>query len=275
MLLTALAMSALVGFLQILLSIDTGVFARTADRASGLTTNPVYFGSLMGGAAALAATRWRQRQRPELMLGLVAVFAFAVNLSGSRVALGATVLVLRIHHGASRLEARLATAGGVPRRHTRLGRVRRRVRRRPGRDGRVTSGATSGRLDVWRYGWTAFRERPLFGWGLGRFRAAIQEHLSAAFVRDHAPNDNVPIIFDAHNIVVELTVTLGIVGLVLAGVFAWHAGRRAAARLAAFVVVVARHLASATGRVVDVAGRDDRPRRQPTRVRRRCRARSN
>ena len=93
-LLTALALSALVGFFQILLSIDTGVFARTADRASGLTTNPVYFGSLMGGAAALAATRWRQRQRPGSCSGSSAVFAFAVNLSGSRVALGATVLVL-------------------------------------------------------------------------------------------------------------------------------------------------------------------------------------
>jgi hypothetical protein len=108
-----------------------------------------------------------------------------------------------------------------------------------GATGRVASGGSSGRLDVWRYGWSAFRERPVFGSGLGRFRAAIQEHLSAAFVREHAPNDNQPIIFDAHNIIVELTVTLGIIGLVLAGVFAWYAGRRAGGALAAFAVAVA------------------------------------
>ena len=238
-LLTAFALSALVGFFQILLSIDTGVFARTADRASGLTTNPVYFGSLMGGAAALGAARWRQRQRPELMLGFVAVFAFAVNLSGSRVALGATVLVVAYittrtgwkvgwQLPVAYLAGTLVSVGFV----AAFGDGQ-------GATARVTSGATSGRLDVWRYGWSAFRERPVFGWGLGRFRAGVQEHLSAAFVREHAPNDSRPIIFDAHNIVVELTVTLGIVGLVLAGVFAWHAGRRTSGALAAFVAVIA------------------------------------
>jgi hypothetical protein len=108
-----------------------------------------------------------------------------------------------------------------------------------GATARVASGESSGRLDVWRYGWSAFSERPAFGWGLGRFRAAIQEHLSADFVREHAPNDRVPIIFDAHNIVVELAVALGVVGLLLAGVFAWYAGRRASGALAAFVVVIA------------------------------------
>jgi O-antigen ligase len=239
-LLAALAMSALVGFFQILLSIDTGVFARTAERASGLTTNPVYFGSLMGGAAALAATRWRQRHRPQLMLGLVGIFAFAVNLSGSRVALGATVLVLAyitarvgwrrgwqlplVYLAGTLVSVAFVSAigdGGQ------------------GAAARVASGESSGRLDVWRYGWSAFSERPAFGWGLGRFRAAIQEHLSADFVREHAPNDRVPIIFDAHNIVVELAVALGVVGLVLAGVFAWYAGRRASGALAAFVVVIA------------------------------------
>jgi hypothetical protein len=104
---------------------------------------------------------------------------------------------------------------------------------------RVTSGATSGRLDVWGYGWSAFIERPVFGWGLGRFRAAIQEHLSPAFVREHAPNDQRPIIFDAHNLVVELTVTIGVVGLALAAVFAWYAGRRAGGALALFVATIA------------------------------------
>jgi O-antigen ligase len=238
-LLTALALSALVGFLQILMAIDTGAFARTDDRANGLTTNPVYFGSLMGGAAAFAAYRWRQRVRPELMLGLVGVFAFAVNLSGSRVALGAPMVVIAViaaRSGWTRgWQLPLAYLAGTVVSVWFVGVAGGGL----GATERVTSGATSGRLDVWRYGWSAFRERPLFGWGIGRFRAAIQEHLSADFVRDRAPNDSRPIIFDAHNIVVELTVTLGIVGLVLAGAFAWHAGRRTTGPLVAFVVVIA------------------------------------
>jgi hypothetical protein len=108
-----------------------------------------------------------------------------------------------------------------------------------GATSRVSSRESSGRFDVWRYGWSAFTERPVFGWGPGRFRAAIQKDLSANFVRDYAPDDRRPIIFDAHNIVVELTVTLGVVGLVLAGLFAWHAGRRARGPLAAFAAVIA------------------------------------
>jgi O-antigen ligase len=239
-LLTALALSALVGFLQILLSIDTGVFARTADRASGLTTNPVYFGSLMGAAVILAAARWRERQHPALMLAFVGVFAFAVDLSGSRIALAATVLVLAyitVRTGVRRgWPLPVAYAVGTL---FSVGFVAAVGDGGQGAADRVASGSSSGRIDVWRYGWSAFGEHPVFGWGLGRFRAAIQEHMSADFVRDHAPNDRVPIIFDAHNIIVELTVTLGIIGLVLAGVFAWQAGRRASGALAGFVVVIA------------------------------------
>ena len=173
------------------------------------------------------------------MLVLVAVFAFAVNLSGSRVALGATVLVLAY------LAARTGWKRGWQPPLAWLAGTLISVwfvaafGDSQGATQRVASGSTSGRIDVWRYGWSAFLERPAFGWGLGRFRAAIQEHMSAAFVREHAPDDRVPIIFDAHNMIVELTVTLGVVGLVLAGVFAWHAGRRASGALAAFVVAVA------------------------------------
>ena len=201
------------------------------DRASGLTTNPCLLRIADGRGAALAATRWQQSQRPPLMLGLVGVFAFCgepVRIASRPRRNGPRA---RVPHHACRLEARVAAARSPDLRgHARLGRIRRRssvTARAPTR--RVTSGVASGRIDVWRYGWSAFSERPVFGWGLGRFRAAIQEHMSATFVRDHVSDDRVPIIFDAHNIVVELTVTLGVVGLVLAGVFAWHAGRRRAA----------------------------------------------
>ena len=173
------------------------------------------------------------------MLGLVGVFAFAVDLSGSRVALGATVLVLAyitIRVGGSAAGSYRSPTS--PPRSISIGFVaasataaRRSSRVRPAArvDG-STSGATDGRRSA------SVRSSDGASDDSGRDPGT---HVGADFVRDHAPDDRVPIIFDAHNIVVELTVTIGDRrARARRGV---RVARRAAANggLAAFVVVVA------------------------------------
>ena len=64
--------------------------------------------------------------------------------------------------------------------------------------------------------------RPITGWGLGRFRYALQgrysfdELVSVPALRNF---------WDARDVVIELAVVVGIPGLILFGGFAWCAGR--------------------------------------------------
>ena len=254
-----LLLNAVVGLLQTLLTIDSGTLSRAGERATGLTTNPVYFGSLMAGGVAIAASRFRHRHNPMLMVSFVALFAFAINLSGSRVALGAAIVVLlyfAVRCG-PRIGWWLPTAYFVG---TVASTVITSIAGEGTATSRVTTGSTGDRLAIWKYGWTAFVDRPVFGSGLGRFRSAIQEHLSAAFVRDNASDDFQPTIFDAHNVVVEWTVAIGVIGLLLVAVFAWYAGRRASWRTRRVRRGRHAHVDAATGLVVDASGRDDHAR---------------
>jgi hypothetical protein len=104
---------------------------------------------------------------------------------------------------------------------------------------RAVSAGTAGRLDGWLYGFDAFLERPIAGWGLGRFRPAVQGRWSPEFTALHARDETTAIWFDAHNVVVEIAVTLGIIGIIAATVFAVLAARRSHGPLAAFAAVLA------------------------------------
>ena len=93
---------------------------------------------------------------------------------------------------------------------------------------------------MWRYGFKAFLDRPLVGHGLGRFRPAVQQYFDPAFVHDNVQDDLLQGWFDSHNIVVQIVVGLGIVGLLLSVAFVVTAGRRARGPLAfATIAIVA------------------------------------
>jgi hypothetical protein len=88
--------------------------------------------------------------------------------------------------------------------------------------GRATAD-DGGRIDWWVGGWNALLDRPVLGWGAGRFRSAIQGELSFAHVAAAQDSQSIP---DAHNFFVNMAVDFGLPGLVLVLTFCWFVGRR-------------------------------------------------
>lgn len=232
----ALGFNAIVGLAQVIFDVQTGFLAAHGTRATGLTASPVYFGALMAAAAALLA---RSRTLPQhARFAGVFVFAVACNLSGSRVAalaglfaIGLAAVRDRDGHGigarflpAYSFVAGLAVGAIVATDDT-------------GTERLATAGG-GGRLDAWGYGARAVIERPVGGWGFGRFRAATQEHFSADFVRQFASDDLRQAWFDGHNLLVTTAVAIGVVGLGLTLWFAWSAGQIARGPLAYFILVL-------------------------------------
>ena len=226
--LAGLGCNAAVAIAQVGLSINDGFFALQFGRASGLTPSSVYLGALMAAGAALAGamTSWRFRWR----LLVVSVFGAAVNLSGSRIAAVAGLVTISM--------LMFGRAGDVARRRRlllpisfSLGLVVSAILtsvtvRTHTSTGRLDNGTSSGgRLTAWNYGWDAFLERPFFGWGFGRFRAATQGRFSPSFVELQAPNELTQAWFDAHNVIVTLFVAVGLPGLLLVVWFGWEAYR--------------------------------------------------
>jgi len=224
-----------VGLLQVALQVQTGPLALQGGRVTGLTPNPVYFGAIAAAGAALATSlpassiRWRA--------AFVVVCAAGANLSGSRVALLAGLLVIML------LVARMAPprlpglvfpvayASGIL--AVWLTSMFINVSPTTARAG--ASGG--GRLDAWHYGLEAAADRPLFGWGLGRFRAAIQARFDAEFVRRAALDDLRSPWFDAHNLLIELAVGIGVVGLAVFAAWLYLAARNVGGPLVAPLLV--------------------------------------
>ena len=221
--LSLLTVNGLVGVVQVLLDVETGSMAMQFGRAVGFAPSSVYFGALMAGGALLAASL--DRIRVPLRLGLVAFFGAAANLSGTRIAslaglLALVAFVVVRRHGQSVTRLAMLPAAFV------VGTVLATVVSPLFSDvhSATTRGTTGGgeRLQAWRYGLSAVAERPIAGWGFGRFRAATQAHYSADFVRVSAFDDVRQAWFDAHNIVVNTAVSIGLVGLLIAVWWVWE-----------------------------------------------------
>jgi hypothetical protein len=234
-----LAVSGLVGLGQVLFDLRSGALALQFGRATGLTPNPVYFGGLMAGGAVLAATL---KAVPDaIRWGVVALFGMCTNLSGSRVAVVAAVVILAslivanpqrsvLIHRSTAL-AMFVIGVGIAAGVTTLLVDSSSSTARGLEDG-------GGRLEAWRYGFAAIVDRPIAGWGYGRFRAATQGRFTPEFVQAAASDDLRQAWFDAHNVLINTAVSIGLVGL---GIFLWWvwASRRVAPPTLGFASTVA------------------------------------
>jgi O-antigen ligase len=233
--------NAAVGVIQVVADVDSGAFAHQFSRAVGLTPNPVYFGALMAVGAATAATH--ARLSFPYRVGLVAFFAMALNLSGSRVALLAgllTVIAASFARGARPAWRRVsfvpvAYVVGVAVGEVLSSAI---VDARSSTE-RLASAGGGGRFDAWRYGLEAIADRPIAGWGFGRFRAATQGRYSADFVRTSAVDDLTQAWFDPHNVIIGVAAAIGLLGLLLVLIWASIAARRVAGPLVAPLAALA------------------------------------
>jgi O-antigen ligase len=216
--------NALIGLLQVVVDVRTGPLGLASGRPYAFMTNPVYFGAICAGGLALAAGSSQARPRP-LAAAVIIILGVGVSLSGSRVALGAAVVTLGAMAVLTRLGPRLVSIGlggaGLL-----LGVVLDRVvgQGRNAAD-RIAGGGAGGRSTIWSYGWEAWKDRPLTGYGFGRFRPAVQARFSSEFTRDFAIDETSQPWFDAHNVVVGVLVAVGAIGLVLFGIWALSAAR--------------------------------------------------
>lgn len=216
----------LVGILQVISQPDARFFALVGSRPSSLATNPVYFGAGSAAAAAAIAHAWGRGHLPDrAAANALGFFLACTNLAGSRGALVAALMAIVVAAARTAAERRIAIVvsaaigwGASIAASAVFG----------GRDAAVrASSGSNGRLDVWRYGLEAFAERPVFGSGFGQFRAAVQGHFDATFVRDHASDTAAAAWPDAHNVIVQYAVVGGGGAVVLLVGFIAASARRA------------------------------------------------
>ena len=221
-------------WLQMTVDLGQPAFRPFLGRAMGLMGNPVQLGALCAAAMWLAAGKTRDRLVPALIaLGLL---AGAVQLSGSRIALVAgigSVAIVAIRAGWRR-GSMLAAAVLV-------GILLSMLVPTPGVSStqRVTGATSSGlgpRVALWRSAATGIADRPVIGYGPGRFYVGATPHSSVTTAR-YTGGDT--LYADAHNFVVEYATTTGLLGLVALGGFLIVAGRRARGPLVGFVIVAA------------------------------------
>ena len=204
------------------------------DRSSGLMGNPVHLGALLAGGLWLVCCRTAHR-RLGWWAGAVALLAGGAQLSGGRSALGLTVLVLAAAVRRAGWRRALAVLAAST-----LGMV---AASAWAVDAAVTAsdrtvGAPTRQLDVrgglWRMGAQATQERPILGWGPGRYLEATGPRMTAE-VSEGGVNGAI----DAHNWVVEYATTTGLLGLALLGAWMLVSVRRRTGPLLGFVGVAA------------------------------------
>jgi O-antigen ligase len=222
----ASALSGVFAVIELVTNPAAGSWSLSDGRPPGLTVHPVFFGAFAAASGAWFAYRLMHRVAVADLAGL-AMSSALVTLSGSRVALLAVVVftLLAIVRAGERRAwvGMLAVALGAACAsafHRALG----------SSQSSIDRGTTSGledRLDLWSYGLRAWSERPLFGWGPGRYATAISGQLSNAWINRFG--NSWP---DAHNVGLEWLTTMGIVGLVVGVAFVGVACIRARGPLA-------------------------------------------
>jgi O-antigen ligase len=234
-----LAVSGVVGVVQLFVDVSGILPSFTGGRANGLTDNPVFLGSQMAGLTVLALAMLKSAERRVWYLaGAVAVGVLALQLSGSRGGLigavvGGAVPLVRLRAG--RLPVALvAIAAGVllslvPPQTSSVG-------DRLSGGSEVALSGTTARLEAWESAVGGFLERPLLGWGPGGYRQGTAHHLDPEFP---AAEGQDRLFFDAHNLVFQMLVVGGLIGAALLAGFVACAAWPARGPMAWFVLAVA------------------------------------
>jgi hypothetical protein len=239
-LIAGVLVNAVVALVQGAVALDVTPFTRYEGRAAGLLSNPVYLATLTAGGLALVLPR--VRTNPLRWGTATVVVAAALQLSGSRFALGLAVVVGLVTLVRDRRPALLAVGalalglllgvgiGALGGASTGSGRIQ---------AGGESVGVTA-RFRNWATATHAVADRPLLGAGPGRFRAATSPYRDLALVHAEGADRR---FLDAHNVAVEYATTTGLFGLAALVLWLVLASRRAQGPLFGFfVLVIAMHL---------------------------------
>ena len=238
----AATLNAVMMWMQNSRAFNGDVFTLIDGRPPGLLGNPVHSAALLLGAFALLLERWRAASRVTstaerghahavAVIGLGALFASALELSGGRIGLAVLVIVavvvaIRIGwRGAAVLLVALGLGLGIASLAVEDG---------TGAAARVATSGDSplaGRIDRWRMAGPAVQARPLLGVGPGLYRRGTSRYATPAAARAFGADS---INIDAHNVVVEYAVTTGVLGVIALLGWLFLAARGARGALAWF-----------------------------------------
>lgn len=232
--------SALVGWLQSAVDIPIAQLDAGGPRAHGLTGNAATFGALAVGGLWLVADRIASDERWARWSIVAVVVSGGVQLSGSRAALAVLAaftfvwLVRTVRRASARRGLGLVVAVGMgvvlSMQIAAGGAATARAR------DSVDPTAGTGRGATWVAGIEAVGEHPLLGVGPARTKAAVMPLLGPELARTE-PLDTEP--DDAHNFLLEYTVTTGIIGGALFAGWLIAAGRQARGPGAGFAAGIA------------------------------------
>lgn len=197
-----------------------GLLQTYNGQADGFLGNPVHFEALLCGGAALLVGRAASRPWPWLVpAGIV---SFALALSAERLApfllFALCVYALFRHHWKGLLYS--AVTGGTYLAGILSGTTST-VVSRVASSSNTTYGA---RFGIWKLALKAFAARPWLGYGPGEFMHATSPLMTQSFSGTLGPDRYFT---DAHNIVIEVLVTTGVLGLVCLASFMLSAAKSA------------------------------------------------
>lgn len=234
--LAAVTLNAVIAVLQTVFDLSELQLPLRTGRAEGLLGNPVHLGALCAAGAGAALHLWCRATQRWAYLAVAIVCLIGLQLSASRLALvvivvvvAALVLFLRPRMWWV-LPLVLLVALGT-------GEVVARSSSVPSGTSRTlapaTGGDTGSRLEMWKAGAKAVVDSPIVGSGPGQFRAATARYRTPAAARAEGADR---LLIDAHNVAVEMAVTVGPVGLIALALFGVSAIRRSAGPASTFAL---------------------------------------
>ncbi len=223
----ALANSVMALVQTLFLSPGTTFGPYQGTQADGFLGNPVFLESLLLGAVALVSVRAAGSHLRSASFvawsACLALMGVALEFSDERAAVGLLALLfiaLLVWYRARGLLAVLPTGLGYLVGYLGAGKSL---------AGRIAAGTSSvgfhQRIDLWKLALEGVVHRPLLGYGPGQLEAATLPHMSLAFARTLQPGKTFT---DSHDILIEVAITTGILGLVCFA--AWVGGAVLAAR---------------------------------------------